>query len=291
MWYNQNMEVKKASIYGFCEGVKYALNYVAKVKNEIDGDIFLLGNLLHNKNIMDELQKNGIKVLTKSTLEDRINSIEKGTVIFSAHGHDPKLEKLCEKKGLNFKDATCPRVIKNMQEINKAIKNKEEVFYIGIKNHEESNAALSLNKNIHFIDYQNPIIEDVNKNKVHVFNQTTLSHLALEDIYQKIQKKYPQAILHNDICHATYLRQKALDEIKEDIFYVIVLGDETSSNTKRLKEIAETKYKDKIVLLFSTLDEVKKYKFDCSKKIFLTAGASTPDSIINPIAEYLKNLN
>lgn len=285
------MEVKKASVYGFCEGVKYALNYVNKVKNEVQGDVFLLGNLLHNQNIMDEIKKQGIVVLNDGSLLERISSLYHGTVIFSAHGHDPKLDEICQKKGLIVKDATCPRVIRNMLDIKKALENDEDVIYIGIKEHEESIAALSLSKKIHFVDHNNPHIEDFASSKVHVFNQTTLSHLALEKIYKSIQKKYHHAILHNDICKATYLRQIALDEVQEDIFYIIVLGDITSSNTKRLKEIAKEKYPNKEVLLFSNLEDVKLYPFDRSKKIFLTAGASTPDEIILPIENYLINLN
>lgn len=284
------MEVIKASVYGFCEGVKYALNYVRQVQEDVEGDIFLLGNLLHNQSLMNSIEKQGIKILKDGSLLDRINSIDHGTVIFSAHGHDPKLDEICKAKGLNVKDATCPRVIKNMNEIKKAIDNHEDVIYIGIKDHEESIAALSLSDKIHFVDHKNPCYPDFNTQKVHVFNQTTLSHISLKQIYEEIQKKYHHAILHNDICRATYLRQIALDEVTNDVFYIIVLGDLTSSNTKRLQEIAQSKYKDKIVLLFSTLDEVKDYKFDTSKKVFLTAGASTPDEIIKPIENYLLSL-
>lgn len=284
------MKLIKASVYGFCEGVKYALNYVNKIREETKDEIYLLGNLVHNQNLMDSLKNKNINILTSGTLEERILSLKSGTVIFSAHGHDPKLDIIAKNQGLIIKDATCPRVIKNMRDIKDVINKNSTVFYIGIKNHEESNAALSLDSQIIFIDYNNPLIEKNIKNEVHVFNQTTLSHTSLISIHDKIKKIYPFAILHNDICNATFLRQQAMNEIADDIYYIIVLGDLMSSNTRRLKEIAEEKYPNKKVLLFSTLDEVKKYKFDTEKKIFLTAGASTPEEIISPIEKYLTNL-
>lgn len=281
------MKVIKAKVYGFCEGVKYALNYVSKIKSQENGDIFLLGNLVHNQILMDKIKKQNINILTEGTLEERINSLDHGTIIFSAHGHDPKLDELAKSKGLTVKDATCPRVIKNMKDIVTSLENKNPVIYIGIKNHEESNAALSLSKDIIFIDSKNPIYPNLDLDNVHVFNQTTLSNIALKNIHEEIKNKYKNVTLHNDICNATYLRQKAMEEIDDDIDYIIVLGDVTSSNTKRLKEIALEKYQNKIVLLFSTLEEVKQYNFDKTKKIFLTAGASTPEEIIKPIEEYL----
>ncbi len=284
------MKVTKAKVYGFCEGVKYALNYVSKIKSQEKGDIFLLGNLVHNQILMDEIKKQGINILTAGTLEERINSLDHGTIVFSAHGHDPKLDELASRRGLKVKDATCPRVIKNMKDIISALNNNYPVFYIGIKNHEESIAALSLSKDIIFIDCKNPKYPDLNLKDVHVFNQTTLSNLALKNIHEEISRKYKNVTLHNDICNATYLRQKAMEDIEDDVYYILVLGDVTSSNTKRLKEIALEKYQDKVVLLFSTLEEVKNYNFDKTKKIFLTAGASTPEEIIKPIEEYLLTL-
>ncbi len=284
------MEVIKAKVYGFCQGVKYALNYLNKVSKDCHNEeIYLLGNLVHNEILMDDIKSRGIHILNDGTLKERIDSINQGIIIFSAHGHDPKLDIYAKSKGLKVFDATCPRVIKNMDDIKKSLNAKHKVFYIGVKDHEETNAALSLG-NIHFIDYHKPNIERCSLDTIDVFNQTTLSTLALESIHNEIKKKCQNVILHNDICNATFERQIALNNISKDIYYIIVLGDKSSSNTKRLKEIAREKYLDKEVLLFSSLDEVKKFDFDKTKKIFLTAGASTPDEIIIPIEKYLLSL-
>lgn len=285
------MEVIKAKVYGLCSGVKYALNYVKKVKAETkDQKIYLIGNLVHNQVIMNHLKNEGIIILNECDLKSRIDNITSGVIIFSAHGHDPKLDEYAKNKGLIIKDATCPKVLKNMHEIKKVLNENKPVIYIGIKNHEEANAALSLGENIIFVDYKNPLLPFLKLKDVHVFNQTTLNVLTLKELHEKISSTYDNVVLHNDICDATAKRQLSLNDIGEDVSYILILGDKSSSNTMRLKEIAKTLYSNKIVLLFSTLEEVKAYPFDITKKIFLTAGASTPDEVINPSIEYLLSL-
>lgn len=280
------MDITLADSYGFCEGVKYALKFVDKVNK----NTYLLNNLVHNEVLMQKIKDKGVTILKNGTIKERIDSIKEGTIIFSAHGHDKKDEEYALKKGIKIVDATCPRVIKNMNDIKKAIDNDKTVIYIGIKNHEEAVASLSISDKIIFIDSKNPILPEKKLKHVDVFNQTTLNVDTLLNLHDKIVNKYEDVTLHNDICNATKDRQNAIKKVKDDIYYIIIIGDKASSNTRRLKEIAEELYKDKVTLLVSTLEEVKNYQFDTTKKVFLTAGASTPSFLIDDIKKYLEKL-
>lgn len=284
------MKVIKAEVMGVCEGVKLALHKTINTRKNIDEDIYLLGNLVHNEILMDYIKQKDIKILKEGSLEERINSINHGIVIFSAHGHDEALDELAIKKGLNVIDTTCPKVKLTMNKIKDQLSKNNPVIYIGVNNHPEANAILSISNEIIFIDYKNVKIPKILLKKPYVFNQTTLSILEIEYIHKLLLDIYPDAIIENDICSATTKRQKSLLNIDENIHYVLIIGDISSSNTLRLVELCKNKYKDKEILFVSCLDDLKQYNLDNSKSIFVTAGASTPDITIDPIIFYLENL-
>ncbi len=282
------MEVLLADVYGFCEGVKSALNITLRALNEKEKPIYLIGNLVHNEHLMSWLKDNGVIILTKGTLKERIQEVKKGTLIFSAHGHDESLHEYVN-PGVNLIDATCFRV-KDIKQKIKSLLNFGNIFYIGIENHEEANSCLAISNKIMFINYKKPLFNKNLTGKIYVFNQSTLSLLELKEIHDEILKVYPDAYIFNDICKATTSRQLCLMNINDSVDYIFILGDKNSSNSLRLYDICKNKYPKKNVMFFSSLDEVKEYNIDNSKKVFISAGASTPDFIINPIIEYLKAL-
>lgn len=284
------MKVLCSSVMGLCEGVKRALYLVQRAQKENKKPIHLLGNLVHNRSLMQQLKEQGIFVHDSLDLVSTIENISDGTVVFSAHGHNPELEKICQEKKLSFLDATCPHVKKNMEKIKEDLKKKIPVFYIGVANHPETNAAISLSKDIHFLSYPNPKYPKIFLRNPHVYYQTTLSKDVLETIKKEMIKLYSDPIFVDDICHATNLRQKALDEVPDSTDAIFIIGDDISSNSKRLYELAKAHYPNKKVFFVSCLHDVEQIDFKGISSAFVTAGASTPDFSIEPILQYLRSI-
>ena len=286
------MEITIAKYHGFCSGVKNAINIVINTRrNYPNKKIYLLNKLVHNQSVMNYLMSFNIEILDdERSMEDKINSIDDGIIIFSAHGHDKKLDILCKNKKLQIVDAICPRVNINLNSIKETLKEGKNVIYIGIEKHPETIASLSIDKNIYFIDFKNPNIDDLPYlENATIHNQTTLIQSSLDKIYDLISKKVKDLKIVNDICYSTSNRQNSLNEVtNEDL--IIIIGDKISSNSTRLFEVAKQKFPHLDVYQVSNLNELKEIDISQNKKGFITAGASTPDLVINPIIEYLKSI-
>ena len=286
------MKITLASHYGFCSGVKNAINIVFKARKDYpDKNIYLLNKLVHNEAVINQIKELGIIVLDdKRSIKDKIESINDGVIIFSAHGHDECLDKIAKERNLIIVDSICPRVKRNMISIKQTINNNKNVIFIGITNHPETVASLSIDENIYFIDFKNPSIEHIPAlDNASIHNQTTLIQSSLDVIYDNLKKKINHMEIINDICFSTTNRQNALSEVTDEDL-IIIIGDKISSNSTRLYEVAKQKYPNRSVYQVSSLDELKNIVISNNKKWFITAGASTPDIVINPIIEYLENL-
>ena len=234
---------------GYCHGVENAIKkaFLFKKENK-DLDVYVLGNIVHNEEVTLELKNNGIYSLDNKFMsnEEKILSIKDGSgLIFSAHGHDEKLELIAKKKNLKILDATCPIVNLAHNHIKKALSEGFEVIYIGKKNHPEAAAALSLDKEkIHLYEINKDFNLDkfINK-KIFVTNQTTFSILEIENVFNKIKKVLPNAKFEDEICNATKLRQKAIFNLPDDVDIVFVIGGKESSNTNKLYDIAKSYFK------------------------------------------------
>lgn len=205
------MEITIAKNYGFCSGVKKALNETKKVANENKNtNIYMLNKIVHNDYVVDLLKKDGIKIIENDLSdEEKIKSIKDGILIFSAHGHDKKLDLLAKKQNLKIVDTTCPKVLLNFKQIKNALLNNKNVIYIGVKNHPETKASLSISDKIIFLDFFNPDYSLLNNlENVSVHNQTTLIQTDLKNIYQEINLRCKNIEFNNEICFATTLRQQ-----------------------------------------------------------------------------------
>ena len=285
------MNVKKASQMGMCLGVKLALDKALNcLNNNKDKDIYLLGSLVHNDELMDSLKEKGLKILPSDNLKESLDTIKDGIAIFSAHGHNDKFNEYARSINVNYIDATCPKVKLVIDKVKFHLENSTEIIYIGIEGHDEAKAILSLIKEIIFIDYlkrnypKRRIINPI------VFAQTTLEKNKLNEIINEISLLYENPTFYLDICSATTSRQNAIKEIDSSIYYIVVIGYKNSSNTRRLYESCLYNHIDKKVLFVSNLEELKTYKFDNDKNVFITAGTSTPSFVIDPIIDYLKSL-
>ena len=272
---------------GYCMGVKRAIKLLDEVlAGNYPQPIYLLGKLIHNDIVMKQYHDKGVIILDESEKEKSLLEINKGTIVFQAHGTDPKLFTIAKEKGLTVVDATCPFVTLIHNRINAHIKEGYDIIYIGKSKHSESEASLSLASNINFVTCLKDVANlNIANDKIYVTNQTTLSTLDLADIFTAITMKYPQAIIDNKICQATQVRQEAVLNAQYDL--IIVVGDNHSSNTKRLYELASSKTK---AIYANSLSDILSFNFSNYHNIGITSGASTPEFLVKQIYDYLQKL-
>ena len=286
------MEVELIKPQGYCAGVNYAIEVALKAKKDnSDKNVYVLGMLVHNQHVVNLLKEEGINTLLGNE-EEEINNLKEGDVlIFTAHGHDEKLEELAKQKGLIIYDATCYRVKSNLDLIKAEIKDHHQVIYIGQNGHKETMAALSVSNQVSLYDTKLLInYQFITDKSPLVINQTTLNFKELKGIHNDIKERIPGARIIDEICPATRLRQEALNNIKEDTDVIFIVGDKKSSNTNKLFDIARKLYPNKNVYMVSSLDEVKLLDLKGKKKASISSGASTPKFIVDEIVNYINTL-
>ena len=168
------MEIELIKPYGFCVGVKYVIDQlndiISKHSNE---SVFCVGQLVHNQNVVNSLKDKGVTILNEDK-EKAIDKISSGVVVFSAHGTDENIIKKAKDKGLIVYDLACPFVKKSFDVIKNKLNDDYDVIYIGVRNHDESNAALSISNKIHFVTN----IDDVNKLNIIVLSAEVYAVLS-----------------------------------------------------------------------------------------------------------------
>ena len=285
------MEIKRVVPSGYCKGVVNAINIVKKTKEQYPNEnIYILGMIVHNSYVSKQMEDLGVITLEDPNLskEELLDTIDKGVVIFTAHGISDKIKQKALDKGLICVDASCVDVLKNKDLIKSYLDKGYDVVYFGKKKHPEAEAILSLSNNIHLVSNISDI-DNLNISNVNLFitNQTTMSYLEVEDMLKLIKDKYPTCIIQKEICNATSSRQLAITNIKDgDVLYVV--GDVKSNNTNKLKEIGLKYFKK--VFLISNYKEINKKDLVNENKIYVTAGASTPPILIDEVIDYLSKL-
>ena len=281
------MKVEILKPKAYCAGVSNAINLAYKAREENPNKkVYVLGMLVHNNFVVEELKKKDIQVALD------INSIPDGEVIiFSAHGHKRELDEIAKQKNLIVYDSVCPKVLANMKLIEENVKAGHCVIYIGQKGHPEAEACLSLYNKV--ILYTNNILNNYhieNDESPLVINQTTLSILDIKGIHEDILKSIPNARIANEICGSTRLRQEAILSLDKDVDLIIVVGDNNSSNTKRLLEVAKASHPEVESLMIADASELDMRTCANKNHIVISSGASTPEDIIdagyNKIVDY-----
>jgi len=278
----------------YCAGVTNAINIALKAKEDYpDKNIYILGKLVHNQLVINFLNEKGIKTLyqPKKSYEELINTVPPQSIlIFTAHGHDKKLEDYALCRSIRILDATCPKVKHNLDLIENELNNKHQVIYIGHKSHPETEAALSLDNNVILYDVNFGIDYNlVNDPSPLVINQTTLNIIDIKNNFEDIKSHVPNARILEEICNTTRLRQEAVISLPNDVDLIIVVGDIYSSNTKRLYEIARMAHPDTLSVMVSELHELNLSLLKEKKHIAIASGASTPLSAIEEIVDYINN--
>lgn len=271
--------------YGFCSGVKSALNIVDQALQKFkDKKIYIINEIVHNKTIVEDLFKKGV-VFTKD-----VSSIPEGSVvIFSAHGVAPTVKQELSGKDLMILDATCPLVQKVHDEVKNYSKKGYHIIYICNKEHDEARGVIGENPaNISVVENEADIEKIPAKfNNYAVLMQTTLDMFEVEKIVKEIKQRFPQVEFpeKKDLCFTTTLRQKAAKENAKKCDLFLVVGSKNSSNSKKLRDIAENSGCN--AYLIDNYEEIKPDWLENVNSICLTSGASVPDRLINEILDLL----
>lgn len=266
---------------GFCFGVKRAIDLVNKTLDEKDRDVYSLGPVIHNEFVLEKLADKGIKIIDETDLLDINDSI----IVIRSHGIKKHLYDLINKNNNKIVDLTCPFVKKIHKLVEKYADLDKYIIVIGDKNHAEVQAIVSYaNSDISVISNEQDIDTlQIPKNKeIVVLFQTTANiekSKKLVDILTNLF--YNRCLVVNTICNATIDRQNEVDVISKNVDSMIIIGSNKSSNTKKLYEVSKKNCDN--TYLINDVSELTKIKFIKNQKVGISAGASTPDDLIEEI--------
>ena len=276
---------------GYCHGVARALMMVKKaiLDDNLEKPLYILGLIVHNKKIKEAFEHFNVISLEGKTRLEMVDSIDKGSVILTAHGVSLAVKEKLKEKQIHTIDATCRDVYKVHDHI-LAHLDTHEVLYIGKPLHPEVEGVLGLSNEITLIASVDAALAYVRKtNKpIYITNQTTLSLYDVLSIVDVIKAKYNDVTFDNDICLATTKRQDAvIKQPKADV--LIVVGDSLSSNTGKLKEVSIHHQVPSYQI--ETLDDINPLWFKGVSVVNVTSGASTPKAITEEVIRYLKQFD
>ena len=283
------MEVILGKTSGFCPGITNAVETTKKILEQTKQNIYCLGDLTHNAQVIEKLGKMGL--ITIENVEEA-----KSKVIFRSHGVEKKVYEKAKQLGLEIIDLTCPKVLRIHKLAEEYTNKGYHIVYIGEGKHPEVIGTLSFCENNYSLieqedDVEKVIQDIINKkyNKIVILEQTTFHLEKYNNIIQKLQKQLPknvELVIEETICNATHIRQNETTKISKEVDYMIIIGGKKSSNTYKLYEIAKANCTNAILVQTKEdlpIEEIKKYN-----KIGIMAGASTPKESIEDIIEVLE---
>ncbi|MGL4653628.1 MAG: 4-hydroxy-3-methylbut-2-enyl diphosphate reductase [Cetobacterium sp.] len=283
------MEIIRAGKMGFCFGVKKAVETCYEVAQNKEAKKYILGMVVHNKDVVREIEKIGFTTLhEEEILQDR-DPLEKGDiVIIRAHGTTSEIIEKLKKKEVQIKDATCIFVDKIKEILVEREALGDEIIFIGDKEHPEVKGIVSFGKKINiFKNIEELKSSSLDKEKIYtVLTQTTLNKEKFLEMKEYLEKYYSNAQIFDRICGATSERQEATRKLSRTCDIVIVIGDLKSSNSKKLLEVALAENPKSYLVQNET--ELDLTMFSENMKIGITAGASTPEDIIKKIENKIR---
>lgn len=286
------MEIKLANPRGFCAGVDRAIEIVERALQAFDGPIYVRHEVVHNKFVIDDLIAKGVRFV------DELEEVPDGAiVIFSAHGVSQAVKKEAEGRSLKVFDATCPLVTKVHFEVTRYSRLGQECILIGHEGHQEVEGTMGqYDESGGGAMYLVESVDDVeslsvrNPEALAFVTQTTLSVDDTSDIIDALRAKFPkiEGPRKDDICYATQNRQNAVRELSASCDLLLVVGSITSSNSKRLQELAEREGVESH--LIDSYEEIKSEWVHGKQAVGVTAGASAPESLVQAVLDHLKSL-
>ena len=280
------MEVRLAKTAGFCFGVRRAVDTVYGQIEKEKGPIYTYGPIVHNEMVVQELEKKGVHVL--NSLEE-LKELTGGTVIIRAHGVGKEVYDLLERQGVNLVDATCPFVKKIHRIAQKEEANGRRILIIGNAKHPEVEGIRGWCKAPSYVVESPEEAENLRipaSEKLCIVSQTTFNYNKFEDIVEIISKKGYDIIVLNTICSATEERQTEAREIAADVDAMIVIGGRHSSNTQKLFEICKKECENTYYI--QSLDDLDLKTSQSIRCVGITAGASTPNKIIEEVQKHVR---
>ncbi|RHT40503.1 4-hydroxy-3-methylbut-2-enyl diphosphate reductase [Firmicutes bacterium AM31-12AC] len=277
------MEVIRAKTAGFCFGVKRAVDtvYEQLEKASESTTIYTYGPIIHNEEVVKDMKQKGVIVLQS---EAELDALTEGTVIIRSHGVEKAIYDKLNAKGIKIVDATCPFVKKIHNIVQKESTNGNYIIIVGNPQHPEVEGIRGW-AGIKAVVVQTK--EDIDKltipesEKVCVVSQTTFNYNKFKELVEIILKKSYDVSVLNTICNATKERQTEAQRIAEEVDAMIVIGDKHSSNTQKLFEICKNACKDTYYI--QTLDDLDMNQLGSVETVGITAGASTPNNIIEEV--------
>lgn len=284
--------VIKFNEQGFCFGVSRSIEIVNNVlkNNNVKKPIYLLGHLVHNFHVNDYFASLGIIILNEQTRLKMLDQINSGTVIITAHGVSNKVIEKAKNKGLDIVDATCPYVIKTVNNIKNKSKEGFKILYIGKTNHPETETIIDEIEDVIVIDQNKSIPKIKNVDTKYILaHQTTLSDYDVKNIASALCKKYSNIEVLEQVCIFPEKRQQEINNymFPNESNLIIVVGDKISNNATKLVEITKRKNVGDVIML-SNCSEVDKVNVSNYDNIYITSATSTPLSIVDEIYNEIK---
>jgi 4-hydroxy-3-methylbut-2-enyl diphosphate reductase len=287
------MKILLANPRGFCAGVDRAISIVERALELYQTPIYVRHEVVHNRFVVEGLKSRG------AVFVEELAEVPDGNiVIFSAHGVSQAVRNEAKARELTVFDATCPLVTKVHMEVARASRKHMEVVLIGHAGHPEVEGTMgqyaSVKGGMYLVetpdDVQGLLTKVSDPNHLHYVSQTTLSVDETSDVINKLREVFPkiQGPRKDDICYATQNRQDAVRTMAEEVDVMVVVGSKNSSNSTRLKELAE-KLGTRAYLIDCPEDILPEW-FSDKDKIGVTAGASAPEALVNQILERIKFL-
>ena len=287
------MKVTLAKSAGFCFGVKRAVDTVyEQLEKSISKNqpIYTFGPIIHNEEVVHDLEEKGVTVLESvEELEER--APQGGTVIIRAHGVEKGISGKIKELGYTLVDATCPFVLKIHRLVEKYSTDGAQIVIIGNEKHPEVKGIKSWSLDPHTAVISTP--EEAEKyqaesgKKVCIVAQTTFNYNKFQELVEIINKKGYDIIVLNTICNATEERQTEAAKIARDVDAMIVIGGRNSSNTQKLFEICKNECKNTYYI--QTVKDLDVTCFESIDNVGITAGASTPNKIIEEVQKNVRN--
>ena len=284
--------IKLATPRGFCAGVDRAIDIVSKALEIYGPPIYVRHEVVHNRKVVEDLKSRGAKFV-----EELSEIPDDGITIFSAHGISEKVENEAKNRNLKFFDATCPLVSKVHKEVIRFADAGKDIIMIGHKNHpevegtlgrfpENSSGQMYLVENI----LQAETLKVNQPENLCLVTQTTLSVSDTEEIVLKLKEKFPmlQEPKSEDICYATQNRQDAVKQLALESDLILVVGSENSSNSTRLKELAENCGVKSF--LVDDPEKISSINLEGVKTMGITAGASAPEELVQQMVSKCSTL-
>ncbi len=282
------MEVILAKSAGFCFGVRRAVDTVYAQAQQNNGKIYTYGPIIHNEEVVKDLEKKGVCVVET---EEELRNCKDGTVIIRSHGIGKAIYDLLRQEEIPYVDATCPFVRKIHKIVEKysslchvvIIGNEKHPEVEGIKGWSSNAAGTSVISTVE--EAENFVLKE--EKKVCIVSQTTFNNKKFQELVEILEKKGYDIIVLNTICNATQERQAEAKRIAGEVDAMIVVGGKNSSNTQKLFEICKKECENTCYI--QTLGDLDLSKLRSINSVGITAGASTPNKIIEEVQKNVRN--